>query len=185
MWILKGENFTERNPKQKRHPFSHATQVFARFENPFFFELASIYVLLVLTYFSNVWVVVESGLQVTQIEGEGPDLGLLKRPLPTPKNHPPFKKKRRKKTEQKTRNLRSFSFFCLLGRFFFFGRKVFGGIGSQLWGPWPRGSPQVGWLIQVEDGTFGDYHAFYFMEFDAVSWAKNELKKKRIWRETL
>ena len=61
----------------------------------------------------------------------------------------------------------------MVGLFVFFGRDWFSTLG-----PWPRGSPQVGWLIQVEDGTFGDYHAFYFMEFDAVSWAKMDLKKK-------
>ena len=119
MWILKGENFTERNPKQKRHPFSHATQVFARFENPFFFELAFDICLAGADILFQ-----ESGLQVTQIEGEGPCLGLLKGLFLLQKTTPPFQKTRRKngaKNEKFGQN----SFFCLLGRCFFFSAERF------------------------------------------------------------
>ena len=63
LWILKGETSLNGIPNKNVTHFRTPRRVFARFENPIFFELASIYVLLVLTYFSNVWVVVESGLQ--------------------------------------------------------------------------------------------------------------------------
>ena len=130
MWILRGEScFTERNPKQKRHPFSHATQVFARFENPFFFELASIYVLLVLTYFSNVWVVVFLRTSGHPNWRWRTLFGSPKETFPTSKNHPPVLKP---------------AFFSFIGPFSF-GRKVFGGVCSQLWGL-GLGDPPSGWL---------------------------------------
>ena len=149
MWILKGENFTERNPKQKRHPFSHASQVFARFENPFFSNWLRYMSCWCWHTFPTFGLLLNQDFRSPKLKVKDLIWVLLKRPLPTPKTNPPvLKTKPAEKTEQNTRNLRRF--FFLVGPFFFFRQKGFRWDLFSTLGPWPRGSPK--WLV---DSSWG------------------------------
>ena len=146
MWILKGENFTERNPKQKRHPFSHASQVFARFENPFFSNWLRYMSCWCWHTFPTFGLLLNQDFRSPKLKVKDLIWVLLKRPLPTPKTNPPvLKTKPAEKTEQNTRNLRRF--FFLVGPFFFFSAERFS-VGFVLnSGALASGIPQVvGWF---------------------------------------